>query len=207
MSRPPLAQRRRWMHSDPKSGGVAEYDNRSGVVEQPPAVAAHVDSGLGVLDDGAVLDVLLDLPVADVGSLGDLVQRLLPDHGVGPDPEGGVVVGHALVHDVLQVRGGPGDPLQPGRRAGERAVRRLGDSHVLVLLLLEQVHKAKAVLRQQHAVRVERDHVIGVGNGPAGAGPGRDERGAAHGLDLVVAAAHQPDVAVEVHRLVRLVRQ
>ena len=86
-----------------RGGAVAEP---LGVVEQPPAVDAHVDGGLGVLDDGAVLDVLLDLPVADVGGLGDLVERLLADHGVGADPEGGVVVGQALVHDVLQVGGG-----------------------------------------------------------------------------------------------------
>ena len=109
-------------------------------VVQPPAVHAHVDGGLGVLDDRPVLDVVPDLPVADIRGLGDLIQRPLADHRVGAHPERGVVVGQPLVDDVLQVGGGAGDPLQPGARAREGAVRRLGDGHVPILALLEQVH-------------------------------------------------------------------
>ena len=61
ISRPPLAQRRRWIDSAPKSGGVARVAEPLGVVEQPPAVDGEVDGRLGVLDDGAVLHVAADL--------------------------------------------------------------------------------------------------------------------------------------------------
>ena len=187
-----------------RGGAVAEPLR---VVVQPPAVQPHVDRGLGVLDGRAVLDVLLDLVVADVGRLGDLVERLLADDRVRADPERGVVVGQALVHDVLQVGGRAGDPLQPGGGAGERAVRRLRDGDVLVLLLLEQVHQPQAVLGQQHAVGVQRHHVVRVGDVRPGTGLGAHQRRAAGHLRLAEVAAHQPDVAVEVHRLVGLMGQ
>ena len=179
-----------------------------GGVEQPPAVRAHVDGGLGVLDDRPVPDVVPDLPVADVRRLGDLVERAFADHRVGADPERGVVVGQPLVDDVLQVGGGPGDPLQPGARTGEGAVRRLGDGHVAVLVLLEQVHEPQAVLGQQHAVRVERHDVVRIRDVQgAVARPRPDQRGAGDRLHLAVGAPHQAHVAVKVHGLVGLVGQ
>ncbi len=49
-------------------------------------------------------------------------------------------------------------------RAGEGGVRRLRHRDPLVLGLLEQVHEPQAVLRQQHAVGVERQDVVGVGH-------------------------------------------
>ena len=167
---------------------------------------AHVDGGLGVLDDRAVLDVTADLPVAGIGRLGDVIEGTLADHGVGAHPEGGVKVGQALVDDVLQVRGGAGDPLQPGGGARECAVGRLGDGHIAVLTLLEQVHQPQAVLRQQHAVRIQRHDVVGAGNNQVTRRwAGADQRQAGSGRHLAIAAAHQADVAVEVHGLVGLV--
>lgn len=74
--------------------------------------------------------------------------------------------------DVLQVGGGASDAFEPGPGAGEGAVGRLGDRNVGVLVLLEQMHQAQAVLGQQDAVRIEGEHVIGVGDLPTAlAGP------------------------------------
>ncbi len=102
----------------------------------------------------------------------------------------------------------PGDPLQPGGRAGERAVGRLGDGHVLVLALLQQVHQAQAVLRQQDAVGVQRHDVVGVGDAQVAlAGAAAHQRRAGRRRRLGEAAAHQPQVAVQVHCLIGLVRQ
>jgi len=187
-------------------GGAVAHPFRA--VVQPPAVHAQVDGGLGVLDDGAVLDEVADLPVPDVGGLHDVVEGPLADHRVRADPEGGVVVGEALVDDVLQVRRRAGDPLQPGGRAREGAVGSLGDGHVAVLALLEQVHEPQAVFGQQDAVGVERHDVVGVRDVhvPARRRAG-DQRDPGHRLDLAVGTAHQPDVAIEVHGLVGLVGQ
>ena len=112
------------------------------------------------------------------------------------------------MHDVLQVRGRSRDPLDPGGRAGERAVRRLGDGGLPVLALLEQVHQAQAVLGQQHAVGIERQHVVRVGHVQVAVGRvGGNQRHAANGPYRAVAAAHQADIAVQVHGLVGLVRE
>ena len=111
------------------------------------------------------------------------------------------------MHDVLQVRGRAGDPLQPGRRPGERAVRGLRDRRVLVLLLFEQVHEPQAVLGQQHTIGVKRHHVVGVRDLKPLTRQARHERCPAHGLDLAVHATHETHVAVEVHGLVRLMGQ
>ena len=51
---------------------------------------------------------------------------------------------------------------------GIGAVRRLGDADLGVLGLLEQVDEPQAVLGQEHAVGVERQHVVGVGDDEVG---------------------------------------
>ena len=97
----------------------------------------------------------------------------------------------------------------PGRRARERAVRRLRHGDPRVRALLQQVHQPQAVLRAAARCR-RRGSARSRGRGrrgragPAPAGTSATPSGVA---DLLVAAAHQADVAVEVHRLVRLVRQ
>ncbi len=169
---------------------------------------AEVHRRLGVLDDRAVTDVRADLPVAQIRRHGDVVEGPFADHRVGAHPEGCVVVREALVDQVLEVGGRPGDPLEAGGRSGEGAVGRLGDRDLAVLLLLEEVHEAQAVLRQEHAVGVQRQDEVGIGHAQVRrARLGGDERGTGDGLDLPVVVAHQPDVAVEVHGLVGLVRQ
>ena len=94
--------------------------------------------------------------------LDDVVQRPLADDGVRPHPERGVVVGQPLVDEVLQVRRGTGHALQPGGRTGKGAVRSLGNCIVAVLLLLQDVHQAQAVLRQQDTVGVDGQDVVGL---------------------------------------------
>ena len=96
--------------------------------------------------------------------LHDVVERPLAQHGVRPDPERGVVLGHALVQDVLDVGGAAGEALETGRRAGVGAVRGLRHRDPLVLGLLEQVDETQAVLGQEHAVGVEGQDVLGVGH-------------------------------------------
>ena len=112
---------------------------------------------------------------------------------------------HPLVDDVLQIGRGTGDPLDPGRCPGICAVRRLGDADVGVLVLLEQVDETQAVLRQDHAVGIEREHVVGIRDDEVGVPVERlNEHASRRRLLVTVAPAHQADVAVEVHRLVRL---
>ena len=112
------------------------------------------------------------------------------------------------MHDVLQIGRGAGDPLDPRGRAAVGRVGRLHDPDVGVARVLHVGHEPQAVLRQQHAVGVEREHVVGIGHLEV-------ERAAAHGeVDQAgsggaepVAPAHETDVAVEVHGLVGLVRE
>ena len=139
-----------------RGGAVAEP---LGVVGQRPAVRPEVDAGLGIFDDRPVLDVGADLEAADGLHLDDVVQRVLADHGVGAHPEGGPVVGHALVQDVLEVGGGAGDPFDPGGGAAEGGVRRLGDRDALVARGLQEVDQPQAVVAQQLGVGVQRQQV------------------------------------------------
>ena len=143
------------------------------VVQQPPAVDGQVDAGFGVLDDGPVHHVPADLEATLVFDLHDVVQRALADDGVGADPEGGPVVAHPLMDDVLQVGGGAGQALHPGGRTGERGVRGLDDGQLGVLRLGHHVHQPQAVLRQDDAVRVQGQQVVGVRNDDRAGVPGR----------------------------------
>ena len=179
-----------------------------GVVLETPAVHAQVEARLGVLDDRAVLDVVA-CREAVVRLLGhDGVERRLADDRVGSDPEGGVVVRQPLVDDVLQVGRRAGDPLEARRRSTERRVRGLDDRDVGVLGSLEERDEPEAVLGQQHAVGVERQHVVGVRHLEIERSSAhRQVDRAARGLADAIAATHQAQVAVEVHGLVRLVRE
>ena len=115
---------------------------------------------------------------------------------------------HALMDDVLEVRRRTSDPLEPARAPRIGAVRRLGDGDRLVAALLEQVHEPQAVLGHDHAVGVERHHVVAVGHDEIGGGVVRRQQEPATGIrDVAVAGSHQADIAVQVHRLVRLARQ
>ena len=60
---------------------------------------------------------------------------------------------------------------------------------------------------QEHAVGVEREHVVAVGDLQGVGSIAVAQDGAELGLDLLDPASHQPEVGVEVHRLVRVVRQ
>ena len=140
-----------------RGGAVAEA---LGVVHQRPAVGADVDRRLGVLDDGAVLDVGLDRESADRLDLADVVQRALADHGVGADPEGGVVVAQPLVEDVLDVGRRAGDAFDARGGAAVGRVRGLGDGDPLVALLLEELDQSQAVVAQQHGVGIEGEQVL-----------------------------------------------
>ena len=80
---------------------------------------AEVDARLGVLDHRAVLDVGADLEPAHGLHLDDVLDGLFADDGVGPHPESRAVVRHALVQDVLDVGGGAGQALDPGRGPAE----------------------------------------------------------------------------------------
>ncbi len=147
-------------------------------------------------------------PVSDVGRLDDVVERPFTQHRVRPHPEGGVVVRHALVGDVLNIGGRPRDALEGRGGAGEGTVGTLGHRHVGVLCLLHEIDQTKAVLGQDDRVSVQGHDVVSVRNLEApstGSGGKKDATG--HGLHVVVRVAHQADVGVEVHRLVGLVRQ
>ena len=89
----------------------------------------------------------------------------------------------------------------------ERRVGGLDDRDALVAGKLALVDQPEAVLAQEHAVGVEREHVVAVGDlqGVGGIAVAQDR--AQLGLDLLDPASHQPEVGVEVHRLVRVVRQ
>ncbi len=109
-------------------------------------MGAEVDARFGVFDDRSVLDVGGDLEATDRLEFGDVLDRALADHRVRPDPERRTVVAHTLMQDVLEVGGGACDPLDPGRRAAKRRVRRLRDRYPLIAWLLEEVDEAKAII-------------------------------------------------------------
>src|SRR5881409_3651481 len=81
------------------------------VVELPPVID-EIYGRLRVFDDRPVLDELANrVPALDVDN-GDVFERALAGERVGPDPERRPVVGEPLMDDVLDIRGGAGNPLQ-----------------------------------------------------------------------------------------------
>ena len=180
-----------------------------GVVDQGPAVVGKVDARFGVLDDGTVLHVAAHLVAVDRLDLHDVFERPPPDDGVGAHPERRVVRRHPLVQDVLDVGGRSRETLDTRRGAPERRVGRLRHRDALVLGLLQKVDEPQTVVAQQQRVGVESEEIGRVGDDDVGLvrRTDPDQNGPFVGRVGVVATAQQPDVGVEVHRLVRLVRQ
>ena len=113
--------------------------------------------------------------------------------------------------DVLQVGGGAGDPLDAGRRAGERRVRRLGDRDAAAFsgcsrwYTSRRQYSGSRCCRRRGSARSRRP-AITRSPGPRPSSTATSI-GAVGGLLRSPRVPHQADVAVEVHRLVRLVRQ
>jgi hypothetical protein len=103
---------------------------------------------------------------------------------------------------VLQIGGRARDSLQSRGGSPEGAVGRLRHTIALVLGLLEQMHESQAVLGQDHAVGIEREDVVGVRDHEVGGVKlaGRHERATRGSTNVAVAASHQADIAVQVHR-------
>ena len=108
---------------------------------------------------------------------------------------------------MLDVRGGPGHPLQTRASTSERRIRSLDDGDPLIAGLLQAIDQAQAVVAQQNAVRIEGQQVVAVRDHEVGvlAELGEDDpfRAVINGE----ASAHETEVGVEVHGLVRLVGQ
>ena len=78
-------------HQGTEVGGSGAVAEALRVVGQLPAVRSEVDAGLGVLDDGAVLDVGADLEAATVASTSSMstsarlrMMALAPTQKVAP---------------------------------------------------------------------------------------------------------------------------
>src|SRR5262249_20620666 len=131
-----------------------------------------------------------------------------PHHGIGSDPERRTVVRKSLVNLVLHVRRRAGDSLKDAGRAGKRTVRRLNHGNASMLRLAQMLCEANRVLGMQAAVSIEDQYVLAVGSRATAWGwRCRPEHEPALPTVLLEAAAHEAQVAVEIHRLVRLVRE
>jgi hypothetical protein len=177
------------------------------VVVEAPSLVDQVDRRLGVLDHGAVLDVAAHLSAVLVDDDGDVVERGVAQERIGADPERCVVLREALVDQVLDVGRRAGGALEHHRRVGNCAVRRLRDGDALVARRRHDGDESKRIVGQQQAVGVERDQERRHGNLERRFAVGLDQMDpVAMRLD-VEALSEQRDVRIEVHRLVRLVRQ
>jgi hypothetical protein len=83
-------------------------------------VGAQVNAGLGVLNDGSVLNIGTNFEPANRFNFNDVLNGAFADNRVGTHPESGSVECHSLVENVLNIRGGPGDPLDAGGGTAER---------------------------------------------------------------------------------------
>src|SRR3954447_26950184 len=178
------------------------------MVVQPPAASDEIDAGLGVLDDGAILNELAYEPAVVERVPGDGLERGLAQERVGADPVRRVVGREALVDDVLDVGRRSRDALHRRRGAGYRTVGRLRDRDALVAGLLHHVDQPARVARQEQAVGIEREDIWSVRElAPGLVLADGDEVQTARSADGDPARAHQRDVGVEVHRLVRSMRE
>ena len=149
-----------------------------------------------------MLDSVSSMTVRSCDVAADLRSRLvlvdlamsssarLAQHRVGADPEGGVVVRHALVDDVLEVGRGAGDAARAGCGDPGKALYGVwATATSRVLRLLQQVDEAQAVLGQRARCR-RRGSGRSRGPGPRGRrGPPpcrRRSRRPPVGLDLAV---------------------
>jgi hypothetical protein len=138
--------------------------------------------------------------------LGDRLQRRKPDQRVGAHPERRIEPARALVDQVLDVGGGAGDALDGRIAVREGQVGRLGDAGAGIAL--QHVDQRGDILAEDDAVGVERQHVVGLRDVVVDLRADRGlQAGDAVAVDAHVASAHQADIGVEVHRLVRRVRQ
>lgn len=88
-----------------------------------PAEITQIDTGFGVLDHRAILNIRFHRARALSRHHADIVERGLADHRVRTYPERGVIVGHALMQHVLNVGGGGRDAFDSRRRATIRGIR------------------------------------------------------------------------------------
>ena len=102
----------------------------------------------------------------------------------------------------------PAISLDDARGSRDRAVRRLGYGDPLILRAFQPVHQARGIVRLEQAVRIEGKDVVGVLElQPLSTrGDGAQLQGATR-TPLPVPAAHQREVAVQVHRLVGRMRK
>src|SRR5437867_3561031 len=178
------------------------------IVVELPASPPQVDRGFGVLDHGTVVDEYATLEAALVPHLGNLLQRGLPYHRVCTDPERRTEVREALMHLILDVGGGAGHALEHAWRAGKGAVGRLDDRDSAMLAPRQTVCESQNVLRMHDRVGIQNNYIVTVVKGEpplVGAGALQQEPGPVG--SLTKASAHQCDVRVDIHRLVRLVRE
>src|SRR5262249_2605695 len=101
----------RWSRAEGQAGRV---------IVESPAASDQLDSGFGVLDNGAILDELSDAEPALHRLRRDVIERAFPHDRIRPDPIGRAVVREPLVDDVLHVGGRAGDPLQEAGRSRKR---------------------------------------------------------------------------------------
>ena len=125
-------------------------------------MGSEVDAGFRVLDDGAVLDVGVDLVAADRLGLADVHERPFADDCVGSDPERGTVAGHALMEDVLDVGGGACHAFDARGCPAEGGIRCLGHGNARVLIRFQEIDKAQAVVPQEQRIRIKGQQVLGV---------------------------------------------
>ena len=153
---PPLHHQR----TEIRRGGTIAQPLR--IVDQMPAEITQIDTGFGVFDHRAILNIRFHRARALSRHHADIVERGLADHRVRTYPERGVIVGHALMQHVLNVGGGGRDAFDSRRRATIRGIRGLDHGHALIAGLFHLVHQAQAVVAQQHGIGVQRQHVFGI---------------------------------------------
>ena len=110
------------------------------------------------------------------------------------------------MNNVLDVGGGAGDAFQSAAGAWKGAVGCLRHGNAFVARLLGEVHETQGIVGDDDTVGIECHQVVGRRDVDIRRFPrGRLQVQAARVAPLAQALTQQPNVAVEVHGLVRLV--